>query len=571
MHHGGPDDNGIFISDKVLLGHNRLSIIDLSDYAHQPMQTDDVVLTYNGEIYNFKELRSDLINRGHHFQSTGDTEVIIRAYLEWGENSFEKFNGMFAFGLFDKKQNQFYLVRDTSGIKPLYYSIKNNSLFFSSEVRAFYHSDLFTENENWKKLFLAFGHLPAPCTTLQDVETLPKGNFLKWNLNNSRYSIHSFAEYTFSSEISSVNDARKLIREKLEAAVRRHLISDAPIGVFLSGGIDSSLLTLLAAQSQKDNLKTLSVYFDEQEYSEYEFQKLISQKIPGNHVAVKISKKQFTDRFDDIFSAMDQPTTDGINSYFISSVAHEQGLKAVLSGIGADELFGGYPSFSRMKWVQNSRLIPGSILWLAAKSGSDKTKKIDYLKRREALTDYLFLRGFFPVNEIAQLLNVTEREIWSVMDLYSLNGKLQNLEGGNKATWLESNLYMHNQLLKDTDMMGMWHSLEVRVPFLDKELVETVYSIAPEIKFNSSPKFLLTETFKDLLPKEVYNRPKKGFTFPFSKWLAELEILNELETRDNITQNYVSKFRKGELHWSRIWALYVMHHWELNKTKAVYN
>ncbi|MGI8893255.1 MAG: asparagine synthase (glutamine-hydrolyzing) [Bacteroidia bacterium] len=571
MHHGGPDDNGISNSDKVLLGHNRLSIIDLSDHSHQPMEINDVVLTYNGEIYNFGEIKSELINKGHHFNSTGDTEVIIKAYFEWGEKSFEMFNGMFAFGLFDQRQNLFYLVRDASGIKPLYYSIKGNTLFFASEMRAFYQTDLFSDNENWKTLFLAFGHLPAPATTLKEVKIFPKGKFLKWNINNSQYTFHSFSKFMFTSEINSFSQAVEIIREQLKSAVERHLISDAPIGVFLSGGLDSSLLTLLAAQTQKENLKTLSIYFNEKEYSEFNFQKIISEKIPGEHISVKISKDDLAQEFEDIFLAMDQPTTDGINSYFISSVAHKQGLKAVLSGIGADELFGGYPSFSRMKWINNSRFIPVSVLSIAANLRSDKIKKIDYLRKRDLIGDYLFMRGFFPISEISKLTVNNENSVWDLICEFSLNDEPGKLDGGNKASWLESNYYMQNQLLKDTDMMSMWHSLEVRVPFLDRNLVKTMYSIYPEIKFNSVPKHLLIEAFKDILPEEIYNRPKRGFTFPFQNWLRELNILTELENKDDLSKKYFDKFKRGDLHWSRIWALYVMHHWQEKRMKVELN
>ena len=571
MHHGGPDDSGYYHQENVMLAHNRLSIIDLSAQSHQPMELNDLVLTYNGEIYNFKEIREELLQKGHQFYSTGDTEVIIKSFLEWGVKSFGKFNGMFAFGLLDKKNNSFYLVRDASGIKPLYYSIKNKTLIFASEIKAFYETGLFSENENWQKLLLAFGYIPAPATTLNEVNVFPKGNYLKWDIQTSSYSFHSFYQYNFRRSNISFEDAKQLVRNKLTAAVERHLISDAPIGVFLSGGIDSSLLTLIASKILKENLVTLSVYFDEKKYSEYNYQKLISDKIPGKHIAEKITKEILYKSFNNVFSAMDQPTTDGINSYFISSVAHENGLKAVLSGIGADELFGGYPSFSRMKWVKSSRLLPPSILSFATVTGNTKIKKIDYLSKKNNIGDYLFLRGFFTVSEIAHLYNSDESDIWNILFSCHEKNEINEMNSRNKATYLESNYYMYNQLLKDTDMMSMWHSLEVRVPFLDKELVELIYSIPEEIKFNSVPKNLLVESFKDILPNEIYNRKKKGFTFPFQKWLCEVSILDELKEVNSFTYKKVEQFKRNEIHWSRIWALYIANFWHEKKQNLIAN
>lgn len=568
MVHGGPDDHGLFIEGNVLLGHNRLSIIDLSENSHQPMQIEHVVLTYNGEIYNFREIKSELVNKGHKFSTTGDTEVIIRSYLEWGETCFERFNGMFSFGLLDKKTNQFYLVRDASGIKPLYYAVNGETLYFASEMKAFHLTELFSEDNKWKTLFLAFGHLPAPYTTLKGVKVFPKGNFLKWNLSDASFTINEYYNYSFKPVSISFNDAKYLIKEKLEASVERHLISDAPIGVFLSGGIDSSLLTLLAAKTLKNNLKTLSVYFEEEEFSEYKFQKIISGKLQGEHIAIKVTRENFYNEFDNIFSAMDQPTTDGINSYFISLAAHKSGLKAVLSGIGADELFGGYPSFKRMSWIKNSKFIPDAILSMTVNSGSDKIKKINYLRHKSTSGEYLFLRGFFPIHEIAQLTGNNEEAILNILNSVDQINNIE-LSGGNKATWLESNYYMHNQLLKDTDMMSMWYSLEVRIPFLDKELIQAVYSIPEEIKFNSIPKHLLIESFKNIISEEIFNRPKNGFVFPFRKWLQEINLMDEMGSGDEIMKKNIQKFRKGSLHWSRLWALYVSYYWKVNKFNAI--
>jgi len=356
MSHGGPDGAGVYIDkgNGVLLANRRLSIIDLSSLGHQPMsdEKENIWITYNGEIYNHHELRKWLITKGHKFKSSSDTEVIIHAYEELGEKAFKKLIGMFAFCIYDRSRRLVYLVRDHAGIKPLYYSISNNNLIFASEIRAFKAINKgWEENPDWTIYFLIFGHIPEPYTTLKDVYMLPKGSFLKFDLKTKKYNICGYERLKFIDEIRNSEDATSGVRDLFKKAVQRHLISDAPIGVFLSGGIDSSLVTLIASQFQGENLRTLSVVFNEKEYSEERYQDLVVNKIHSKHRAYLVTEEDFINHLNDIFSAMDQPTVDGINTYFISKCAKEEGLKAVLSGLGGDELFGGYPSFQRIDKV----------------------------------------------------------------------------------------------------------------------------------------------------------------------------------------------------------------------------
>lgn len=277
--HGGPDDEGYYSSaeNHLVLGNRRLALIDLSQGGHQPKAYahDRYWITYNGELYNYPELKQELKAAGYEFNSSSDTEVILAAFAAWGTNAFKRFNGMFAFALWDDKEKMIYLVRDASGIKPLYYSTKQG-LAFASEIQAFFPIEyLQKENKNWPVFLLAYGHLPEPVTTLADVKPLPKGTFLQYNLNNSKFDIEAFVHYNYKEEIDNRNDAEQQLNKCLELAVKRHLLSDAPIGVFLSGGLDSGIMALLARKYHNDQLKTLSIAFEEEKFSEKKYQDLL--------------------------------------------------------------------------------------------------------------------------------------------------------------------------------------------------------------------------------------------------------------------------------------------------------
>lgn len=284
LQHGGPDDEGIF-SDKntnVVFGHRRLSIIDLSIHGHQPMTDSQkkTWITFNGEIYNYIELKEQLIKYGARFHSTTDTEVILLAYLQWGTEAFSKLRGMFAFAIYDIENATTYLVRDTNGIKPLFYHINGMQLSFASEVKALKSAGIATETDDtWAIKFLAFGNIPEPYTTLKNVLHLPKGNFLKWNVNTGDFKIIPYSIEQVKNVITSKSQFEEYIRHSLSLAVKRQLIADAPIGVFLSGGIDSSIITLLANKQQALKLKTVSVFFDEKAYDESNYQNLVRDKL----------------------------------------------------------------------------------------------------------------------------------------------------------------------------------------------------------------------------------------------------------------------------------------------------
>ena len=580
MAHGGPDDQGIYYGDEhhLSFGHRRLSIIDLSSAGHQPMffQENNLVITYNGEIYNHIELRSELISLGYSFRTNCDTEVILAGYAAWGTECFNRLNGMFAFGLHDVANGLTFLARDKSGIKPLYYSSVNKSLVFASEVKAFQQIKYcYKENPNWKIYFLAFGHIPEPYTTLSDVFSLPKGKYLKWNHSDSSYTIHNYQIKLQKPNIIDQSAAEKQVYKVLKNSVKQQLIADAPIGVYLSGGIDSSIITLLASniKSEKDSkstLNTVSINFDETAFSEKVYQDLISSKTNGNHSELLIDQDLFSQLFPSALNGMDQPSTDGINAWFINYFAKKQGLKAVLSGIGADELFGGYPSFKRMRMVSLLSRIPKFLLKQSVHFINPILARSYYLRYQNLVGEYLFLRGIFSPNDISQLLNISINEVDQVLS--SLPIKLPSaLKDGEKARWIESNLYMQNQLLKDTDMMSMQHGVEVRVPFLDETLLNLVEHIDKKIIYgHKRQKKLLIDAFKEVLPQAVWDRTKMGFSFPFQKWLSQDGFLSVLHTDNAKAKQVMHAFKKGKVHWSKALAIHIIQN-TLNTDNSLLN
>jgi len=559
MHRGGPDNAGVFTDEinSVSLGHRRLSIIELNESGNQPMLSDDknIILIFNGEIYNYLSLKEELARFGFSFSTHSDTEVIIKAYQKWGFNCFSKLRGMFTIAIFDQQKGELILARDHAGIKPLYFYSDNECLYFASEIKAFRQAERkWQENPDWKVYFLTYGYLPGNITTLKEVKSLEKGSYIVFNVHTLKSTQHYFFEQNFTEEIFDHEEAKQIIRSSMELAVQRHLIADASIGLFLSGGIDSSLLTLLANHYKRD-LHTLSITFNEKNYTEKKYQDLIAKRVLSKHQSFLLDKNIFVKALPDIMQAMDQPSSDGINSYFISKFAKEAGLKAVISGLGADELFGGYPSFKRAKILSRLKKVPSFMFDATNILRKDKYKKINYLKQKTPIGDYLFNRGYFVPSETAMLLDIDESEVSSNVYKLTMPAYLNTISQGNKTSYLETSLYMDGQLLKDTDYMSMWHSIEVRVPFLDYDLIKNVQKISSSIKYkNKQGKFLLIDSFSDILPPEIWNRKKQGFTFPFNEWMKG-NLDQFMEGKQN--QNLNKRFQSGTLSWSRYWTYLV--------------
>ena len=563
--HRGPDDEGIWLAadGRVGLGHRRLSIIDLSPAGHQPMTNEDgnIWLTYNGEIYNFQSLRAELENLGHTFHSHTDTEVVIHAYEEWDTAAFTRFRGMFAFALWDGRFQRLYLVKDRFGIKPLYYFIDQDKLTFASEVRALAASGVFPPELNHEALvaFLLLGSVPIPLTTLKKVQALPAGYYLVVANGQGRL-VKYFDIWTDSAPEETALSSQVLL-SLLRESVDLHLISDAPIGIFLSGGIDSSALVALGATAKKSRLTTLSITFAEAAYSEERYQRLIAERYCTDHRELQVSAEIYSENLPRVFAAMDQPTIDGINSYFVALMAKRAGLKAVLSGTGGDEVFCGYPHFHRAGFLSLLprfstlvRFTPHAVY----RALSGRWRKLVFLGIGGTWGLYLALRGLFTPLEVARLTGDTLAHVEDVAR--SLDPGAPAGHPIDQLSRYEIRGYLQNQLLKDIDMMSMAHSVEVRVPFLDPPLVSAVLASPPGARVHRQiPKVLLTQALGQLLPAGLVFRPKMTFTFPFAEWLkqdSEIPSSTGVLSRKAVAA-ILRDFRYGRVTWTRRWALLV--------------
>ncbi len=462
------------------------------------------------------------------------------------------------------EKNQVFLVRDAVGIKPLYYtSRRSGDLFFASEIKAFKKTNAnWPENPEWRLLLLCFGHIPEPHTTLQWVKALPKGFYLQYDLTEKKVSeIRSFRKVGFSDiKVTNKAHALDLIQDQLRKAVKRHMISDAPIGLFLSGGIDSSLLTLLAAERSPENLHTLSVTFSDQDFSEEEYQQAVIERIHSSHQNCRVEKKDFENEFENILHAYDQPSNDGINSWFISKWAHQTGLKAVISGLGSDEIFGGYPSFTRMRRVNLVKQLPSKALTASKHLSQAPLQRLAWLQIEKPVGLYLTIRGLYTPHEAAELSGLSVSEVIGQIEELEFSPHIESrLPENETASSLEFNMYMQNQLLKDSDYMSMQHGLELRVPFLDQDFLDAMFTIDPQLlyKHNGLPKQLLIDAFRDVLPEKIWNRKKMGFSFPFEKWFGDMPQIEDGITSTKAGAHLMKSFKKQQIHWSKVWAFYL--------------
>ena len=563
--HGGPDDMGIYSNDvhHLVLGHRRLSLIDLSTGGHQPMayQQKRYYISYNGELYNYQEIKATLIKDGYRFKNTSDTEVILAAFAAWGVAAFKKFNGMFAFALWDNETSYIYLVRDAAGIKPLYFAHTPEGLAFASEIKAFKPIPYLQEPHlNWQVYLMAYGHLPEPITTLKQVCPLKKGHYFSLHLPTGKHQLVCFSRYSYVEHLDNRELVIDKIKSTLSASVKRHLLADATVGVFLSGGIDSSIMACLA-NKYHPNISSISLIFDDPNFSEKRYQDLVQQTLKGNHHQQLLQESSFHQNFEGILKSMDLPSCDGLNTWFISKLAKEQGLKAVLSGLGGDELYGGYPSFKRIQLVLGLQQLPASLLRAATTKAPKKFRRICYLSIAGGIGRYLFLRGQFIPSEVAEYLGAYETEVWRILEEQPHAPSIDHLTPKNQASWLETNMYMQNQLLRDADAMSMAHGVEIRTPFLDHEFYKLSLQICSATKYNGAfQKQLLIDSFKDILPEHVWNRPKMGFAFPFKNWLMKDHYAST--TISKMNSNNHQRFLAGDLHWSQFFTMYLMENYK---------
>ncbi len=593
--HRGPNAKNIWNDDQIYLGHTRLSIIDLSENSNQPMHSSSsrYVIIYNGELYNYRELKLELqrvaqgqTNETYFFKTNSDTEVIIAAYERWGKNCLEKFNGMFAFALYDKQEKYLFIARDRLGIKPFYYAHINNQLIFASELRTILNSGLIQKKINRKVIseYFLYQTVNAPNTIIEGVNMLMPGNYMEYK--NNSLAISPF--WKINDFINSANELNyeqtcKKINELLFQSVERRLVADVPFGTFLSGGIDSSAVVGIMSKISSQKVETFNVSFDESEFSEAIYAKKVSQKFNSNHHEIKLSPNDFLKQVPEALSAMDHPSGDGPNTYVVSKATKQAGITMALSGLGGDELFAGYDVFKRMMEIKNKSYLNVFPLWIRkipATIVKSKNKSVAGDKMFEVLTQqnvsidstYPISRKNFSEEQVGCLLKNYNSQNY-LSDIISKTTKPKKEHNLSYISALEINSYMQNVLLRDTDQMSMSIALEVRVPFLDYKLCEFVLSVKDEFKFPLTPKKLLIDSLDGLLPNEIINRPKMGFTLPWKHWLKnELKSFCEkniqaLSKRDFVNENGIinlwEAFLKDDkrVTWSRIWHLAVLENW----------
>ncbi|MEH2073048.1 MAG: asparagine synthase (glutamine-hydrolyzing) [Nostoc sp.] len=569
LQHRGPDDQGIYISPnrEVAFAHTRLSILDLSAAGHQPMSTPDgrYWITFNGEIYNFRQLRLDLEVKGEKFYSQTDTEVILKLYQQQGTECVKKLRGMFAFAIWDNQEQTCFIARDALGIKPLYYWQSGSTLIFASEIRAILASKLPSIALSPEGLYgyLVSGSVPEPHTLIAGIRCLEAGHWLRWQAGN--LSQQQYWQINFAAETISLTEAKEKVRNALIDSIEHHFISDVPVGIFLSGGIDSSSIVALSRQTQKGNLRTYSIAFEENEWNEGELAQKVAQEFGTEHTEYKVTASLGRDILPKFLASIDQPSIDGFNTFCVSQIARKDGTKVVLSGLGGDELFGGYKTFQQVpnmvRWgqqLQKIQPISSSLgRGLASLGISPRMRRLgDFLQQKPTTAAaYRSFRGIFSHREAWKITQHYFKDaslpIWEgvIFQDRSLPKNLPSLE--DEVSLLELSCYMRNQLLRDSDVMSMAWGLELRVPLVDQALLEAIASIPSTMRL-AQGKQLLVQAIPEL-PSWLLNRPKRGFFFPFQQWI-------EKDWSDYFPAQELGKDINLKL-WYRNWSLAILYHW----------
>lgn len=606
--HRGPDGEGIIAAPGACAGSRRLSIIDLPG-GNQPVwnESGTIALVYNGEIYNFRELRRELEAAGHRFRTQSDTEVIVHGYEQWGEECVRRLRGMFAFVLVELPQgaggpaSRVFIARDRLGIKPLYYAVSDGALVFASEVRALLSSGCIDARISGDAVssYLLFGSVCEPMTLVDGVFSLPPGHFLSLSADapvaaqepKPYWQIVRHLEETEPLPPKTKGSSSRLIRSLLEDAVRSHLIADVPIGIFLSSGLDSTALAALASRAQS-GIHTFTVAFPDEAFNEAEKARRTAKSLGTEHSEFTLSGQEMLARLEEAVSAFDQPSMDGVNTYMVSWAARQAGLKVALSGLGSDEIFGGYTSFrvtssvSRLsqsalvcpRWLRDfiARQLQGARRF---SSSPDATRKVlaAWVDPASFPHAYFFTRALFTpraVDSWKREKNDSENPSPWRQWLESSTRETGLMDPFTTVSWLELRSYLVNTLLRDTDAMSMHHSLEVRVPFLDAPLVAFVLSLPEsEKQLRPQPKALLIDALGDLLPQEIVAQPKRTFTFPWDNWLrgrlgervaeglGDWSPALDAHLDRDVALCVWNDFISGRTTWSRPWSLYILNEW----------
>jgi asparagine synthase (glutamine-hydrolysing) len=590
MHHRGPDDWGTFEDSDVVFGHKRLSIIDLSPAGHQPMtnKQGDVTIVFNGEIYNYQELK-ELLPKHITLKSTSDTEVILELWATYGVSLFSRLRGMFALSVWDAGKKQLVLARDHMGIKPLYYQVKNKQLVFGSEIKGMLASGLVESKINQKALtqYLANGYVMQPDTFIETVKMLPPASFLIWNREAAEirpfWSITDQSSLIPQTEQQAIDEVKKLLTE----AIKEETISDRPLGVFLSGGLDSTVLVAALKNAGVNHIKTFSVGFDGDYLSEEDDAREAAEFYQTQHTQLQISDRDVVPHINQYIQALDQPSMDGLNTWLVSKVTGKH-VTVALSGLGGDELFSGYSIdrkiIHKQRYSGLSKVIHATrTIWQYAPRPLEK--RLNGYSNWRGLPEFYQTWGrVFNNNEIKELIgskaiNHNQFSSLSLPKSYSL---LQRI------SYMHQRGFMMSRLLRDSDAVSMDHSIEVRFPVIDCRLVNLAFHLRDDWKVkhvdktaklknyekensyeNNGVKHILYQAFKNDLPPEFGLRPKRGFKMPIEKWMKEglLEdieltlIKNKTLLEPAYLKQLISGWKNGRVNWTKIWTAYILEKW----------
>ncbi len=577
MEHRGPDDEGIYVDENVSLGHRRLSVIDISAKGHQPMRFEGLVIVYNGEIYNFLQIREQLKDKGYSFTSDTDTEVILKSFHLWGPDCVNRFNGMWAFCIFDRENNLFFLSRDRFGKKPLYYYFDGSRFVFASSLKAIRRHNLNLEiNKHALNFFFYQKYIGGDLTIFNNCYKLRPSENLIFNLNKKKLALSKY--YNLEDEVLkcqdvSINQRLESIEEIVTKAVEDRLIADVPVGSFLSGGVDSSLISAIISSRHKD-FDTFSIGFQDKSYDELRYSKLVSQYLHTNHHYDYLQIDQ--DLIGFIVENMDEPFGDAsvLPTYLLSKITRRK-VTVSLSGDAGDEIFGGYDTYKAYKFARYlpKAAVGASRYLIDLLPPSDGKVPLSFKMKRFA--------GVFDTNINKRHLNwmatfIDQQRQKLMQDNFVNSESLIN--AGSEGSFLSIQLndihnYLAEDILKKVDYASMLNSLEVRVPFLDCRLVPLMLSLPDKFKINRlTTKWLLKRIASRYLPKKIAHRPKRGFTVPISKWIKSSDLIREflispksfehnLVNFDFVQALFNAHINGKEDNARQLWLVFVFNYW----------
>ena len=601
INHRGPDDWGIFNDKNITLGHKRLSIIDLSKKGHQPMSNKEgyLTITYNGEIYNFKKIRDDLEEKGHKFKSSTDTEVLLNCYQEYGKDCLKLLNGMFAFAIYDDKNKKIFLARDRIGIKPLYYYHTKDKFIFASEIKAILTNPEIKKEVDKSSLgdFISLRYVPGEKTIIKNIKKLLPGHYLEFDLKSKKIEITKYWDVKEGNLNFSEDKIARILERELKRSTIQRTISDVPFGTFLSGGIDSSIITAILSKASDEQVKTFSIGFEHDKIgNELKYAKFVSDKFNTKHKEIIVSP-EITKIFPKMVWYLDEPIADPaiVPNYILAENAKKTST-VILTGDGADELFGGYDQYRMAKIINQLSKFPSGItnksVSFAIKNSPDfllnkfykyssenkeagikrLNNSINKFKKSKA-EGYLEIISVFNKIEKNNLLNEEDNSTELNADVSNLFNKNKNLL--NKVSYFDLKRFLPDNLLMKPDKMGMAHSLECRVPFLDHRIVELAFQTPPNLRLKGiKTKYILKKSVKNILPEEILKRKKQTFQVPIDNWmkagLKEYMEENLLEKNSDSLKYFKTKeiekilnnYKNSKLYYTRqLWNLLTFKIW----------